>query len=172
LTDFTFTIFLEILPVKRLFFFFALLLTLSNANGQASVSYYPWNGMLGISTNPRNVVWMDARVQTNSLFSSLSIDLLPLVNLRRGEVVQWYIGGGIRVNPLYRIADPKADLIKIDGYSLNFGARVSPLAKKRNIQVVLELSPFAKNDWASGVLRSNFGLAYIFGKKAKSAIQE
>lgn len=115
---------------------------------------------------------MDARVQTNSLFSSLSIDLLPLVNLRRGEVVQWYLGGGIRVNPLYRIADPKADLIKIDGYSLNFGARVSPLAKNRNIQVVLELSPFAKNDWASGVLRSNFGLAYIFGKKAKSTIQD
>lgn len=115
---------------------------------------------------------MDARIQTNSLFSSLSIDLLPLVNLRRGEMIQWYLGGGIRLNPLYRIADPKADLIKIDGYSLNFGARVSPLAKNRNIQVVLELSPFAKNDWASGVLRSNFGVAYIFGKRAKAIIQE
>lgn len=158
--------------MKRLLFIFATLLSLSNANGQASVSYYPWNGMLGISTNPRKVVWMDTRIQTNSLFSSLSIDLLPLVNLRRGEMVQWYLGGGVRLNPLYRIADPKADLIKIDGYSLNFGARVSPFERNRNIQVALELSPFAKNDWASGVLRSNFGVAYIFGKRTKPAKQE
>lgn len=140
-------------------------LTVSAVFSQASVSYFPWNGMLGVSTNPRNRVWMDVRMQTNSLFSSLSLDLIPLVNLKRGEVVQWYLGGGVRLNPLYRIADPKADLIRIDGYSLNFGVRVAPFEKRRNVKVVLELNPFAKNDWASGVLRSNFGLAYVFGKE-------
>lgn len=172
MTDFTFLQPSIAYQVKRLLFCFATLLSLSNAYGQASVSYFPWNGLLGISTNPRKLVWMDARVQTNSLFSSLSLDLLPLINLRRGEMVQWYLGGGVRLNPLYRIADPKADLIKIDGYSINFGARVSPFEKNRNIQVVLELSPFAKNDWASGVLRSNFGVAYVFGKKLKLEKQE
>ena len=135
---------------------------------QASVGYYPWSNLLTVSTNATNAVWLDTRMQTNSLFSSLSIDLLPMINLKRGEVVQWYIGGGLRFNPLYRIADAKADLITIDGYSVNFGVRISPLPQNRRIQLALELNPYVKDDFESGVLKSHFGLVYAFGKKRKS----
>jgi hypothetical protein len=90
-----------------------------------------------------------------------------MVNLKRSEVVQVYIGGGLRVNPLYRIADPKAKLLTIDGYSLNVGVRVSPFAQNRGIQVALELNPYVKNDLANGVLKSHFGLVYAFRKREK-----
>ena len=150
-----------------LVFAFILSFGLQETKAQASVGYYPWSSLLSISTNPRNVIWGDVRFQTNSLFSSLSVDLLPMVNLKRGEVVQWYLGGGVRINPLYRIADAKADLITIDGYSLNVGARVSPLRQNRNIQLAIELNPYVKDEWDSGVLKSHFGLVYVFGKKKK-----
>jgi hypothetical protein len=146
---------------------FVLLLGQEKLKAQASVGYYPWSSLLSVSTNPRNVIWFDARFQTNSLFSSLSIDLLPMINLKRGEVVQWYLGGGVRINPLYRIADANADLITIDGYSVNIGARIAPLRQNRNIQLALELNPFVKDKFESGVLKSHFGLVYVFGKRKK-----
>jgi hypothetical protein len=134
---------------------------------QGSAGYYPWNSLLTISTNPRKLLWVDARFQTNSLFSSLSVDILPMINFKRGEVTQWYFGGGVRLNPLYRIADAKADLVTVDGYSINVGVRISPLPQNRNIQLALELNPYVKDDFASGVLKSNFGVIYVFTKKKK-----
>lgn len=90
-----------------------------------------------------------------------------MFNIKRGEVVQWYAGGGIRVNPLYRIADADANLITIDGYSINVGVRIAPLPQNRNIQLALELNPFVKDKFDSGVLKSNFGVVYVFSKKKK-----
>lgn len=147
--------------------FIFLVITKSLLFAQASVGYYPWSSLLSVSTNPRKVVWVDTRFQTNSLFSSLSVDILPMINLKRGEVVQWYVGGGLRLNPLYRIADAKADLITIDGYSINVGVRIAPIPQNRQIQLALELNPYVKDDFASGVLKSHFGVVYVFKKKNK-----
>lgn len=135
---------------------------------QASVGYYPWSSLLTVSTNAKKVIWLDTRLQTNSLFSSLSIDLLPMINLKRGEVAQWYIGGGLRLNPLYRIADADADLITIDGYSVNIGVRIAPLPMNRRIMLALELNPYVKDKFDSGVLKSHFGIVYAFGKRKKT----
>lgn len=139
---------------------------------QASVGYYPWSNLLSVSTSTQKAIWLDTRLQTNSLFSSLSIDILPMINLKRGEVAQWYIGGGLRFNPLYRIADGNADLITIDGYSVNFGVRIAPLPKNRRIQLALELNPYVKDSFDSGVLKSHFGVVYVFGKKKEVVTQE
>ena len=156
--------------MKRVLCVLVLMLLLGNQKlrAQASVGYYPWSSLLTVSTNARNVIWLDTRMQTNSLFSSLSIDLLPMINLKRGEVVQWYVGGGVRLNPLYRIADPDADLITVDGYSMNVGVRIAPLPMNRRIMLALELNPYVKDKFDSGVLKSHFGLVYAFGKKKKN----
>lgn len=138
-----------------------------NLKAQPSIGYYPWSSLLSVSTNPKRAVWLDSRFQTNSLFSSLSVDILPMFNLKRGEVVQWYIGGGVRLNPLYRIADSDADLITIDGYSVNVGVRIAPLPQNRQIQLALELNPYVKDGFDSGVLKSHFGVVYVFNKKKK-----
>ncbi len=144
---------------------FGLLSLSQTVHAQGSAAYYPWNGLLAFSTNPKKAVWFDTRVQTNSLFSSLSVDLLPLVNLKRGEVAQWYLGGGLRVNPLYRIADPDAKLLTIDGYSINLGVRAAPFPQNRQIQIALELNPYIADGFSSGVLKSHFGVVYVFRKK-------
>ncbi len=146
------------------FLFFSLSQT---THAQGSAAYYPWNGLLAFSTNPQKAVWLDTRVQTNSLFSSLSLDLLPLVNLKRGEVAQWYLGAGLRVNPLYRIADPDARLITVDGYSINLGVRVSPFIKSKQVKIALELNPYIADGFSSGVLKSHFGVVYVFKKREK-----
>jgi hypothetical protein len=146
-----------------------LVFSVSELKAQASVGYYPWSNLVSISTNTQKAIWLDTRLQTNSLFSSLSIDILPMINLKKGEIVQWYIGGGIRVNPLYRIADSKADLITIDGYSVNFGVRIAPLPQNRRIQLALELNPYVKDKFDSGVLKSHFGVVYVFGKKKEDS---
>ena len=155
--------------MKRIFLLIVILIAANKSVllAQASVGYYPWSSLLSVSTNPKKAVWLDSRFQTNSLFSSLSVDILPMINLKRGEVVQWYLGGGLRLNPLYRIADSRADLITIDGYSINVGVRIAPIPQNRNIQLALELNPYVKDDFASGVLKSHFGLVYFFGKKVK-----
>ncbi len=142
-----------------------------DARAQGSAGYFPWSSLITFSTNPQKSIWLDTRVQTNSLFSSLSVDILPLVNLKRGERAQWYLGGGIRVNPLYRLGDPNANLLTLDGYSLNFGVRASPFAQNRQIQVALELNPFVKDDFASGVLKSHFGVVYVFRKRETKALK-
>jgi hypothetical protein len=156
--------------MKRVLFVLMLTLLMGHEKlrAQASVGYYPWSNLLTVSTNAKKAIWLDTRLQTNSLFSSLSIDLLPMINLKRGEVVQWYIGGGLRLNPLYRIADADADLITIDGYSVNVGVRISPLPMNRRIMLALELNPYVKDKFDSGVLKSHFGLVYAFGKKKKA----
>ncbi len=139
---------------------------------QASVGYYPWSNLLSVTTSTQKAIWLDTRLQTNSLFSSMSIDILPMINLKKGEIVQWYIGGGLRLNPLYRIADSSADLITIDGYSVNFGVRIAPLPQNRRIQLLLELNPYVKDSFDSGVLKSHFGVSYVFGKKKEVAEQQ
>lgn len=153
--------------MKRNFLLIVVFIIASRSSlfAQASVGYYPWSSLLSVSTNPQKAVWLDARFQTNSLFSSLSVDILPMINLKRGEVVQVYLGGGLRLNPLYRIADANADLITIDGYSINVGVRIAPIPQNRNIQLALELNPYVKDDFASGVLKSHFGVVYVFKKK-------
>lgn len=156
--------------MKRVLFVLTLMLLASfgKLRAQATVGYYPWSSLLTVSTNAKKVIWLDTRLQTNSLFSSLSIDLLPMINLKRGEVAQWYIGGGLRLNPLYRIADADADLITIDGYSVNVGVRIAPLPMNRRIMLALELNPYVKDKFDSGVLKSHFGIVYAFGKKKKT----
>ena len=144
---------------------FLVFLLSQTTQAQGSAAYYPWSGLLAFGTNPKKAIWFDARVQTNSLFSSLSVDLLPLVNLKRGEVAQWYLGGGLRINPLYRIADPDAKLITVDGYSINLGVRASPFPQNRQIQIALELNPYIADGFSSGVLKSHFGVVYVFKRK-------
>lgn len=150
-----------------LFFAFLLLYGPEKLLAQSSVGYYPWSSLLTVSTNPKKTIWLDTRFQTNSLFSSLSVDILPMYTIKRTEVVQWYAGGGLRLNPLYRISDSNAALITIDGYSVNVGVRISPIPQNRQIQLALELNPYVKDKFDSGVLKSHFGVIYAFSKKKK-----
>jgi len=141
--------------------FVGLLLIGIQSNAQ-SVGYYPWNGLISVSTNPTKKVWCDFRLQTNTLFGSLSTEILPMVNLKRTSMAQFYVGGGVRFNFIGVIANQTKNVV--EGYSLNIGTRVSPFKTAPNFSLALELVPYVVRKFDSGILKSNFGVIYTFGK--------
>ncbi|WP_428664198.1 hypothetical protein [Runella sp.] len=142
---------------------FLILFGLSSTASAQSIGYYPWNGLLSVSTNPNKPVWLDVRLQTNTLFGSLSTEILPIVNLTRKENYQLYLGGGIRFNFIGVLANQTNNIV--EGYSLNFGTRVAPFKSVPNVRVAFELAPYVVRKFDSGVLKSNLGIIYTFGKK-------
>ncbi|MEZ0540979.1 hypothetical protein [Fibrella arboris] len=131
---------------------------------QASVGYYPFNsfGLFTVSTNPEKLVWLDGRLQTNSLFEQLSTTFCPMVNVRRTERVNYYVGPGIQINALNAVNGDKV----LEGYSLHVGVRAAPVASLPNLRVAFELSPSARSNFKSGVFYSYLGLIWHFKKRA------
>lgn len=131
------------------------------ALGQASVAYYPFNNLVSVSTNADRAFWLDARVQTNTVFGSLSTTLCPLINVVRKQQVNYYTGLGVRFNPLNGIDD--RDIL--EGYSLHIGVRIKPLTFMPNLRVAFEIAPYSRKDFKTGNLQSFLGLVYQFSKK-------
>ena len=129
---------------------------------QASVAYYPFSGLVTVSTNPNKLVWLDARLQTNTPFS-LSTTFCPLINLRRTERANYYLGPSIRVNALNAIENNKI----LEGYALHVGVRVAPVLSLPNLRVAFELSPSINTGFRFGLLSSYLGVAYQFNKRVR-----
>ena len=132
------------------------------AFGQASVAYYPFSSVISVSTNADRALWLDARVQTNTAFGSLSTTICPLVNVVRRENVNYYTGVGVRFNALNGLDN--RDIL--EGYSLHVGVRVKvPFVS--NLRAAFELAPYSRKDFRFGVMQSYLGLVYQFAKKNK-----
>ncbi len=136
---------------------------------QASVAYYPFNnsGLFSVSTNPNKLLWLDTRLQTNSLFEQLSTTFCPLLNVSRTQRANYYVGPGIRINALNAISNDKI----LEGYSLHVGVRVVPVASIPGLRVAFELSPTAQANFKSGVLYSHLGVAWHFSKRADRQVR-
>lgn len=81
-----------------------------------------------------------------------------MFNIKRTDWVNYYLGAGINFNPFYSLED----LPFANGYAFNAGARIKPIQKHKNIQVVFELSPYFNTNFDGGLLRTYLGLAYNF----------
>jgi hypothetical protein len=151
--------------LQRITLIISLFFCLQIAYSQA-VTYYPFNSVLSVSSNPNRVVWVDCRFQMNSYFSSLSTELLPMFNISKREKAKFYVGVGARFNFINYITQTDPEKQKpLEGYSLNVGVRASPIPKIPRLQVVFEISPYANKNFDLGLLRANLGLCYVFGKK-------
>ncbi len=148
--------------MKKLFTAGLLLATLP-AFGQASVAYYPFRNVFSVSSNADRLVWVDARLQTNTLTSALSTTLVPMVNFIRKPTVNYYAGLGIQFNALNNLNDAAI----LEGYSLHVGVRVAPFPAVPNVRVAFEISPLARPNFKSGNLYSYLGLVYQFKRKAQ-----
>lgn len=144
--------------MKIFVFVFCLFLGL-NALAQ-SVVYYPFNSVLGLSTNPNKSVWLDFKFQTNSYFSSLSTDISPEFNIKTTSKAKYYLGAGAKLNFLNAVESNSI----LDGYFLNTGVRVTPFEKYKKVQIAFELSPYAGKKFDIGVFRSYLGIGYIFSR--------
>jgi hypothetical protein len=138
-----------------------LFFTCSNYIHAQSVVYYPFNSVLGISSNPAHAVWVDVKLQTNSYFSSLSTDISPEFTVKKTPKSLTYLGVGAKLNYLNLIENNNI----LEGYFLNFGVRVMPFEKYKRIHIAFEISPYAGRNFDIGVFRSNLGIGYDFSKK-------
>lgn len=128
-------------------------------------TYYPFNSIFSVATNPNKQVWADFRFQMNSYFSSLSTEVSPMFNLNKNERAKFYVGAGLKVNFLNYLNTDATKQSPLEGYFLNAGVRASPIIKLPRFQVVFELSPYSNKNFDLGVFRANLGLGYVLGKK-------
>ncbi len=126
------------------------------------VTYYPWDNILSVSSNPQRLVWGEARFQMNSLFAALDTELAPMVNFRRSPQSQFYAGGGVAFGFVSHFVD-NSRLVK--GYFLSVGTRIHPLVQVPEVGVAFELSPYTAEDFKSGRFRAWLGVTWQFGRR-------
>lgn len=148
------------MPKRIRLYIASLMLGMSITSYAQSVVYYPFNSILGLSTNPSKAVWLDVKFQTNSYFSSLSTDISPEINLKKTPKSITYLGGGVKMNYLNAIENNNI----LEGYFMNFGVRLMPFEKYKKVQVAFEISPYAGRKFDIGVFRTNFGIGYNFSR--------
>ena len=148
---------------KIVVLFISLFATITLAKAQ-SITYYPFNSVLSIATNPVKPAWLDLRIQTNSFTNSLSTEIAPAFNLNNNPKARIYVGGGAKFNFLAASFDGRDAL---EGLFMNFGVRSALFEKYPGIQIAFELSPYANADFDLGTFRANLGIGYNLSKKKK-----
>jgi hypothetical protein len=128
------------------------------AAAQVAVTYFPFQSVLGVDSNPERRLWAGVNAETNTFLSNVNLELHGMVNLHRAETVNAYLGLGLNTNPAAAINE----LPLLNGYTLTLGTRIKPLAANRQVQVVFELAPYANTHFDGGYLRTLLGLAYRF----------
>lgn len=148
------------MPKKLKIYLLGLICGFSIPSIAQSVVYYPFNSILGLSTNPSKAIWLDVKFQTNSYFSSLSTDISPEINLKKTPKSITYMGAGVKMNYLNAIENNNI----LEGYFMNFGVRLMPFEKYKKVQIAFEVSPYAGRKLDIGVFRTNFGIGYNFSR--------
>ena len=149
----------------RKIFLTIILILITEVTFSQAFTYYPFNSVFSVSTNPKKVLWLDFRFQMNSYFTSLSTEIAPMVNYATVGTAKLYLGGGGRFNFLNYLNDDPAKRKPFEAYFLSFGTRVSPFKKASGVQVAFELSPDISKAVDLGQLRARLGIAYVFERK-------
>ena len=131
---------------------------------QISLAYFPFQSYLSLASNTTRIFWVEYRLQANTFFTNMNMELAARINLRRLHRISYYTGLGYSANPAARVAG----LPLSNGYFLDFGARMSPFERYPAAQLIFELSPYVNRQWNGGNLRVNLGLAYSFVRTPKN----
>jgi hypothetical protein len=124
-------------------------------------TYYPWQSQFEISTAPYRTLWLQFRLQGNSVFSSMNTEIAPMITFKKNEKSAFYFGPGVQFNLLNQLNEKET----LNGYFLNLGTRVYPFEKTKQVGIAFELSPYANKDFDIGTWRYLFGISYSFGRK-------
>ncbi len=130
---------------------------------QVAVSYFPFQSILSLSSSTEKILWGDYKLETNTFVSNMNMELSPKLNLKRSPLVNCYLGPGVNFNPAYSFAG----LQIVNGYFLDIGVRIKPLEKRKNLQLVFEVSPYTNVEFGNGSIRTRLGLSWNFMKNSK-----
>lgn len=126
--------------------------------GQVAVTYFPFQSVLAVGTDTERRAWAGLSAETNTFISNVNLEVQGALNVRRGDIVNYYAGLGLNANPFSVLNQ----LPLLNGYSATAGARIKPFSARRNVQVVFELSPYLNRYLDGGYVRTRLGLAYNF----------
>jgi hypothetical protein len=138
---------------------------------QLTMSYFPWQSMLGITQSfPKNFA-IDYKIETNSFFNNMNME----IGGRRYYQVNGKIdhagylevfnrstchyGLGVAFNP----NNFRNNLKTINGYYLDLGIRWT-IPKREFLYLILECSPFINQAFTNGNLRTRLGIGYRINK--------
>ena len=134
----------------------AFLIFFCNTTSAQVISYYPFQSIVSVSTATNKLLWLDYRIETNSFFSNLNMELSPMINLYKSDMVSGYMGLGVNFNPTRYVGN----LTPLNGYAVNIGVRVRPLLKLQNLEVAFEIAPYTNYEFSNGTLRTRLGIGY------------
>lgn len=145
--------------MRKIFIALLLIMTVSTINAQQlSVGYFPFNNTLSITSNPDRLLLLDGRVETNTFFGNLNPELFGLINIKRSDLCNLYLGLSCKAI----LIDGFSNGGYIGGYALSAGSRFKPFERLDKFHVLFELSPYCNKKFSSGILRAYFGIAYKF----------
>lgn len=150
-------------PYLLLLFISTSILYKPSLSAQASLGYYPFQSELSVTSNPNKILWGDMRLLTNTFWGNITVEPALMVNIKRSKFVNYYTGISVNCN----FFNGFNDVSVINGYSLNFGARIKPIEHLPNLQCIFEIAPYMNKDFDGGLLKTRLGLAYHFKRKEK-----
>ena len=127
-----------------------------------SISYYPFNSQLAISTNPTNTAWAEMRMQMNSATSALTSEFGPMLTIHKTKDALFYVGGGVNVGWMSNVFN-QSSILK--GYYGSVGVRAFPFTAVPRLGLNFEVTPYTDSKVQTGLLRAWLGVNYHFGKK-------
>lgn len=150
---------------------FGILFCAKSISAQLTLSYYPWQSMIGLTKNIRNVVAFDYKLETNSFLNQMNMEFstrrykpVSFVagtedNLTAYLKVIYHYGIGCAFNPA-RIG---SGVTPLNGYFIDLGMRWH-IPSMNDLSIIFECSPYVNEGFTNGNIRTRLGFGYRFGK--------
>lgn len=150
---------------------FGILFSAKSISAQFTLSYYPWQSMIGLTKNIRNVVAFDYKLETNSFLNQMNMEFstrrykpVSFVagtedNLTAYLKVIYHYGIGCAFNPA-RIG---SGVTPLNGYFIDLGMRWH-IPSMNDLSIIFECSPYVNEGFTNGNIRTRLGFGYRFGK--------
>lgn len=147
--------------MKNTIAFLGLFLAFTQLSNAQSISYYPFNSQLAVSSNPTNIAWAEVRMQMNSATSAITSELGPMLTVYKTKDAVFYTGGGVSIGWMSNVFN-QSSLLK--GYYGSLGVRAYPFSSVPHLGLNFEFTPYTDSNVKTGLLRAWLGVNYHFGK--------
>jgi hypothetical protein len=147
--------------MKKIFAILAFTIVTSQQLIAQSISYYPFNSQLAVSSNPTNMAWAEVRMQMNSATSALTSEFGPMLTVYKTKDALFYTGGGVNIGWMSNVFN-QSSILK--GFYGSVGVRAYPFTSLPHLGLNFEFTPYTDSKVKTGLLRAWLGINYHFGK--------